>query len=365
MRIAIAFFAAGAVVVVGAIAWFMANYEEPDAEPTFPFAPAALDGCVLEDRDGVAVLRLSGAARAKGLGHGRLLRDAIRGWIEGVRPREAGVADFAIRTCGEKLLPFVPAHVREEMEGIAEGAGVTLLEVLHLHTRFDLAPFRLGPNPDEPMPLRGDAAVGTGPRAGRGFSAAELSGRTRDLLVVVHEDSPPLVLLALPGMAGGFVALRGEVAAAFRPIPVDAGFGLKAMSWPVHLRVLVETPPVPGASPAPPVTFPASVPMARSATECGTLNLSPAGATWRPGLGGLAPATEEEILPGDGRIVETLRGEREARIASEAANRLLYGEASDDDLFVILSGVPAGVRASFKRRGRAVARFTTVSLAGP
>jgi hypothetical protein len=365
MRIAIVFFAAGAVVIMAILAWFVRNYEEPDPEPPFPFATGALDGCALEDRDGVAVLRLSGSPRAKGRGHGRLLRDAVREWVEAVRPKDAGVADFAIRTCGERLLPFVPGEVREEMEGIAEGAGVTLHEILHLHTRFDLAPFRQGPDPGAPMPLLGDAAVGTGPRAGRGFSSAELLGRTRDLLVVVHEGSPPLVLLALPGMAGGFVALRGDVAATFRPIPAGAGFTLKAASWPVQLRRLVESPPVPGVSPAPPVTFPASVPMARSSSECGTLNLSPAGGTWRPALRGLAPATEEEILPGEGTITESLRAEREARIASEAANRLLYGAASADDLFVILSRVPSGVRASFKRRGRAVVRFTTVPLAGP
>jgi len=366
MRTTIAFFVLGSVAVVVLAVWSFRSLRPADSEPTFPFVPASVPGGDLEERDGIAVLRLRGSPKERGLAHGRLLREAIREWVARVRPKEEGVAEFAIGTCGDQLLPFVPTHLREELEGIAEGSGVTLREVLHLHTRFDLAPFRQGPDPDRPPLLLGAAAASVGPRVGRAFRASDLDGRMRDLVVVVVEESPPLVMLSLPGMAGCFAAVRGHAGGALRPISSDPGQGLRALSWPLLLRVLVESPPAPGSAPAPSATLPSSIALAIGDREVGTLNVSPAGATWRAGFDGVSRATDEEIVPGAGSsIAIELRDEREARASREAALRLLFGEPREDDLFVLLTRVDAGVLATFKHKGRAVARFTTIPLAGP
>src|SRR5262245_33239019 len=167
--------------------------------------------CRIEQRGDWTVVRLRGSPREKGIALGAALASRVRAELERAVPAEAGMREFVLSTGGAKLAAFVPPGIREEIEGIAEGAGITFEEALFLNTRFGLAAHRLARGEGD---LAVEGAVGPGPSAGALFA----EGSERDLVLVVHEDcDPPLWLVARPGMAGGFLGLRGNLAAAMRP----------------------------------------------------------------------------------------------------------------------------------------------------
>jgi len=83
------------------------------------------------------VLVLRGAPRAMGLAHGRLLRDEVRASVQ------AFLYDWALKRMGrsreelvsiwERISRHVPACYREELAGLAEGAGVPLEDLQLVH----------------------------------------------------------------------------------------------------------------------------------------------------------------------------------------------------------------------------------------
>ncbi|MHC4223589.1 MAG: C45 family peptidase [Planctomycetota bacterium] len=253
---------------------------------------------------GLEVLHLSGVPREKGRAHGRSMKRAIHAWIDALRPGEPGVAEFAIKTCGERLLPLLPAHLREELEGIAEGAGVDLLEALYLNTRFELEAFGMVGSGEQVRRFDLPAFCATGPEVRRHFRVSDLGPRgSEELIVVVHHDlDPPLVLVGMPGMLGGFLGVRGAAALSLRPLQDGAAPVLSGLSWPVLVRRLLEDPPQPGGKlPAKP-TVAASLPAVLPGGELGTLNLSLYGGTWFPATGGTAGALRASVVSRDGRI---------------------------------------------------------------
>jgi hypothetical protein len=248
--------------------------------------------------DGIAVLHVSGPPRAKGRAHGAALAERIRAELERVRPSDPGLRQVAVETCSSRLLPFVPEKMRAELEGLAEGAGITVAEALFLNTRFELASFRLARGL-RPADLAGEAAVGPGPEVCRLFATGRLVEEPATLVVVVHEDhDPPLVLVGLPGMIGGLAGLRGEVAGALCPEPGQVSPVLHGLVWPLLLRRLLERPPGPGAALPAKVTLAASIPMRAAVGRVGTLNVTPSGAA-RWFAGRTFAATVEGIGPTD------------------------------------------------------------------
>lgn len=264
-------------------------------------------------------LFLSGSAREKGLAHGRLLGAEIRARLRRLKPADQEVAEFAIRTCGRRMLPALPASLRDELEGIALGAQIELLEALFLNTHPELAGHRIVAAEGR---FDGPAAVAAaGPVAFLRFSGIDPAS----LVVFVHEDlDPPLVLVGLPGMVGGFLGVVGKTAAAFRPLASEIRPVLTGVPWPVLLRSLLEVSPPPGASLPLPSTLAASVPMVRADGEVGSLNISPAGATWYPGFEGHALASENPVTGEGGRIALGRRTAAE-RLAATANARALMG----------------------------------------
>ena len=298
-------FAVGALVA--ALSWVAWWTWDEGSDP-------AGSGASVEEINGIETLRLKGTPKEKGEAHGSLFRESIRGWLIRLRPPDPGMADFAIETCGERLAPFLPDGYRSEIEGIALGAGITFHEALFLNTRFELAAFDLVKGARSNC----GAAVGPGPAAGRLFRADE------DLVVIIHEDvDPPLVLVTLPGMAGGFLGARGDRVAALCPAHASMTPSLNGLVWSLMLRRLLEeevrdTLPARG-------TGPASVVMVRTDGAAGTLNFGPAGAAWYPG-GAWSMTTAE---PGGDGGLSILLGTRDVeRRGQEAARarRLLGGK---------------------------------------
>jgi len=350
MRRGAAAFALVPFVGIAGLLWVLAPSRPVPAPPRPPFPPGTEGASSLELIEEIPVLRLVGSPREQGMAQGRLLREAIRDWIARVRPVEEGVADFAIRTCGERLLPFVPAELREEIEGIAEGADVDPLAVLHLNTRFDLAPFGQGRDPGAKPLLLGPAAVQAGAVV-RVFSVADLEGSPEQLLVVLRPDGSRL--LALPGMVGCLMGLHGgAAAAALRPMNVTSGASLNGLSWPILLRLLLASPPEPGHPLPFPVTLPASLPHATSGGLVGTLNIAPGGAAYYPALAGMADATEEEAAVAAGPIQRILRGESEAGLRHLEASALLRGRIEAHECAVKFDATQGGVELQFRRHGQ-------------
>ena len=341
-RIILSGLVAGALFL--AVQLLLRRPEKPQEE-----RPPDYTGGRLDRVDSIAVLRLAGSPEQKGRAHGRLLKERIRARIARLKPRDPGVADFAIKTCGERMLPLLPALLRREMEGIAEGAGVDRLEVLFLNTHYAVSAHVGGG--EDPAIYSGDAAVGApGPEVLRCLktTGGDLFG---DLVVVIHQDTTPrLVLLALPGLVGGLAGLRGPVAGALRPIPAQVKPVLTGLAWPLLLRLLLEAPPLPGDRLPAPATRAASVPLRRPDGSVGTLNLSPAGATWYPGFEGRAIATEDPVTGLGGRVLEARTTRAQRLLAGERARRLLTrGSPPPGLLEVRMKGGRNGVEVTFAR----------------
>jgi hypothetical protein len=297
--------------------------------------------------DGIDVLRLAGPPRVKGRAHGAALAARIREELARARPADPGTADFAIDTTAKLLLPLLPEALREEIEGVAEGAGISAAEALFLNTRYELAAFNLVGGE---AGFAGAAAVAAaGPEVVRRFTPAEADG----LVVVVHEDSdPPLVLVTRPGMVGGFLGLRGEIATALRPMQVDAPRFLNGLPWPLFVRVILETPPAPGGRLPGKPNLAASLPLVLPAGRAGTLNVSVEGGSWYPAAGaGLARATEEPVEGRDGGVASGRRTAAGAALEEREARRLLASTAPDGAVAIRLKGGRTGFTVSFDGPG--------------
>ncbi|MBI2841744.1 MAG: hypothetical protein HYX75_25800 [Acidobacteria bacterium] len=87
------------------------------------------------------VVRFSGTHREIGLAHGSLLRHEIEGFyrgyvLDGLVARE-GWPESELLAVGRHYDEFLPAECREEMRGIAQGAGVPYERILVMNTLFD------------------------------------------------------------------------------------------------------------------------------------------------------------------------------------------------------------------------------------
>ncbi|HEX5137243.1 MAG TPA: hypothetical protein VFY93_09735 [Planctomycetota bacterium] len=287
--------------------------------------------------DGITVVRVSGPPREKGRALGRALAERIKGELARALPEE-GVRAFAVETCGERLAPFLPPAIREEIEGLAQGAGISFEEALFLDTRYEIAAFDLAPGASD---LPSEGAVGPGPEAACLLPTAAAEG----LVVVIHEDEdPPLVLVARPGMAGGFLGIKGDVAGAMRPMKAEAPPSLHGLVWTLLFRRLLEK--APEAPLADDGTGPLSVALALPGGRATTLSLSVAGAAIRDAAGRQSVTTDEPVAsrpPGELPRLERSPA-AEARIAEDAA-RVLTGALPLGTVRVRLRGGASGTLA--------------------
>jgi hypothetical protein len=284
----------------------------------------------VEEHGGTTVVFVTGPPRAKGRSLGLALRDRIGLELRRALPEDPGTRDFVVRTGAERLSPFLPPEYREEIEGIAEGSGISFDEALFLNTRFELSAHNLAPFAAD-VPEEG--AVGPGPFALCLFAP----DAARDLVVVVHEDrEPPLWLVARPGMAGGFLGLRGNVAAAMRPMRSETPPGLHGLVWTLLVRRLLED----GRS-LPESTGGISVAMALPDGSAATVNVAAHGATSYAAGGGWTLTTDEAV------------GERGSRQRDPKERARILAEAR-----ALLDGRPPAGRTLFGLRGGEAIRLT-------
>ncbi|MHC4954909.1 MAG: C45 family peptidase [Planctomycetota bacterium] len=316
----------------------------------------AWTGARIEEAKGFTVLRLAGSPREKGRGHGERLRDRIQALLRRVQPADSGLAAFAIDTCGARIGPSLPDDYRAEIEGIAEGAQLRFEEILYLNTRFDLRAYELAGGKSGGIGFAASAAVGHGPEVVRRFERADLDGRPEDLVIFVHLDEVPTVLVGLPGMVGGFLGSYGSVdadrrGAALRPLQSAPTPVLTGLPWPLLLRSLLVTPPVPGKPLAARPTLDASLPYVLGPGRIGTVDLSPRGAVWHAGSGDFV-AANPDALAGEGETVRSGRlDESRERLSRERARRVMAGQAPAAQVAVRIRASAGGVHVAVHRDG--------------
>ncbi len=106
-----------------------------DAETTIVNV-SALDGGWLEERNGVKILHLNGSYYDMGYQHGFLLKDEIQ---ESMRTQlvffeDSGFPYEKILEIGDIMDDYLPSEYKEEMQGMADGADMSLDDVVVLNT---------------------------------------------------------------------------------------------------------------------------------------------------------------------------------------------------------------------------------------
>jgi hypothetical protein len=100
----------------------------------------------VEHRDGFRIVRLAGSAYDRGYQHGRLLRDDVRFFRDALyrdllfaRSRLIGATLTGLLLAfAARMERFIPHHLRDEMRGVADGAGVRYRDILIFNCFDDL-----------------------------------------------------------------------------------------------------------------------------------------------------------------------------------------------------------------------------------
>jgi len=168
----------------------------------------------LEQVDGVRVLYLRGAPYARGYEYGRLLAADIKRCLD--RYLNVGIVEHwsvpraRLESGAARMEPFIPAEVRAEMRGIADGAGVDYQDILALNTHVDA----VAGGADAAAEMRrsgcsGLAVMGPWTSDGRVLHGHNVDWTTEEevqraavLLVIVPEDGIPFCMPTHAGLVG-------------------------------------------------------------------------------------------------------------------------------------------------------------------
>ena len=95
-----------------------------------------------EDTDEVKLLHVWGTPREMGYAHGKLLADEIKDFYTKITAAMTAGMEVEVSVLDQawaQMEPFVPQEYLEEMEGLAEGAGVALRDIERVHAIPDLS----------------------------------------------------------------------------------------------------------------------------------------------------------------------------------------------------------------------------------
>jgi hypothetical protein len=115
---------------------------QPSADPAVFADEVRVGAGRVEERDGFRILRLEGSPYEMGFQHGVLLRDEIRARIHDHLSSElfvgARISHFMLLRHAREVDGWLSMEYKEEMAGLADGAGVSYSQVLLLNTCSDL-----------------------------------------------------------------------------------------------------------------------------------------------------------------------------------------------------------------------------------
>jgi hypothetical protein len=139
------------ILLIALVSWLFPVTQAP-AGSVAGNENAGVGGARAERRQGFLVVHLRGSPYEMGYEHGVLLRDAIRARIgEGLAGgvvQEGRVSALLLLRHAHQAESRIRREYREEMAGLADGAGVSYSDVLVLNTYDDLVS---GPWPDESL----------------------------------------------------------------------------------------------------------------------------------------------------------------------------------------------------------------------
>ena len=129
------------ILLIALMSWLSPVAQAPAAPITANPSASVGEGW-LESRQGFRVLHLGGSPYEMGYQHGVLLRDAIRARLGdglwGGIVQDGQVSPFLLLRHAHQTESGIPSEYREEMAGVAAGAGVSYSDVLVLNTCRDL-----------------------------------------------------------------------------------------------------------------------------------------------------------------------------------------------------------------------------------
>ena len=115
----------------------VATKAAPAASTTAPQAVKGVRSSIGEGEDGITVLHLWGTPYEMGYAHGKLCAEEVKGFYTRIilaMSLGTGVKPEALDATWAKLAPHVPQRYLDEIQGLADGAGVDLATVQRAHT---------------------------------------------------------------------------------------------------------------------------------------------------------------------------------------------------------------------------------------
>ncbi len=176
----------------------------------------------LEQRQGKRVIHLRGTPYEMGYQQGALLREEIRAllreYLYGQIIVDSGYSHLLLRDYARRHETHIPPYYREEMRGIADGAGVAYADILLLNTILDMLNAPRGSNFAVWGAATSDEKLLHG--VNLDFSAVEILTRYSAVKFYYPENGHNFVSVSWAGFCGVLTALN------------DQGISLGVMSTP-------------------------------------------------------------------------------------------------------------------------------------
>jgi hypothetical protein len=224
--------------IVVAAQFVSATYGEGGTEPppiTPEDAPEADRGRV-RIVDGIPIVRLSGTPREIGRQHGALLKHQLnylrREYFEALAVPLVGRE--RLRSWGDEVEEFIPEKYREELKGLAEGAGISYRDALRVNAMVD----RLQSVMCSTIVASGEATPDDAVYFGRNldFPGRNVLQRMTIVFVYEPEGETPYLVVGWPGLIGALSGMNAHGVAG-ATMMIHRGAELKpGMPYPIMYR---------------------------------------------------------------------------------------------------------------------------------
>jgi isopenicillin-N N-acyltransferase-like protein len=204
----------------------------------------------LQTVDGARVLYLRGAPYVRGYEYGRLLADDIRHAL--TRYLNVGIVKNwnvprqHLEQAAAQMEPYIPAEVRQEMRGIADGAGVSYEDILMLNTHVDAVAHGASDAP-QAGGCSGVAVFGSRTEDGRVLHGHNVDWTTEEevqrhavLLVIAPDDGIPFCMPTHAGMVCCNAGMNAAGITYSDMTSVSSDQRLAAMPLMIMARMLLE-----------------------------------------------------------------------------------------------------------------------------
>ncbi len=201
----------------------------------------------VETIEGVRVVRLSGTSREIGIQHGTLLKAEIQGLVGYLIKTQKNLFGASLDDLakGSKILAkHIPAPFVEEMQGVAEGAGVSNDDILYLNIFLDIISVV---SPDKAaqcsnfvaLPaVTGNGSVVHGRNLDWAADPAIVPANT--VFVIKPTGGVPFICLSWPGIVGTLTGLNAEQVSMGEMTSVSTESTLEGMPIMLLLRTVLQ-----------------------------------------------------------------------------------------------------------------------------